>query len=1045
MLITDLVILKEGGNSRAVDLNSPDLSAKSPARDYTMTNGETKPAFAEKLDLHKFSRAKVAKACIELFMVLNNKFYKFTQENKNFPANKKHKDTTGEETIHFKTPEYLWPDVSQITDKHIFSGSSEAFFDSGISDQEFVNHKKSVGDLDLTVPEEHLIPLWFMLKDMENQDITPSFRYVGQQKISASALVDQINAVWEYHDANGSTLLQADFEAAEFLDNKPSDWARFSHSSSWVDTSNSIKGVFHKYLMSAIANASSKVPNGMLVTGSSKVGDAKKVEELTNKALVLQNQLPTIKDKIQQKTIKDQLKALEKEIKDNLQNIKPSLSGGQPKTDLAMHSFSVIRGLRQKVEALRDPDTNQPIILPDFGKAAYKEIQTKDQKPGDFTTKPNEIFEKMFGHYPSEDESKQFRSYIGLLNLLKANVEKHQYLQGIFNYFFTKCWGNTPSGYLTATNDITILPGTGQALERADYTLDKQIKIAAYSRFIAVFPDLKPPEEVMKKVDELYYGDDGLVYKTKRAVGDDELTESTVLKESTDTMLDLSVPSAIKAISDKKGNIIPEKAAAFLNHYYVITEKYDGVKYAAIRRNNEYNPEKPEENWIISYKGRIQYFSEFKDVDNANIKSHSHGISQFKLVWDHIKENHKNCAEIPQGLELLVEFIMKKNTVMSRYDSNHGLFLIAASISKIKQNGDKVITQPIESMDQNKAEYAKMLKLDLPPVIFAGKMGSISEFKAGIQNKNLEHQFNTLIANKRISDPVDLFQFITNCFTGFKSTLGGKPEGVVLSGNGGLFKIQRDDQLNRAARDEVKYAWDDTDPEVEKKFKADISKYADKFYDALREKDWLDKPLEAQLEFLGKFIYSAKIPITHTKRNLHQIQDLIYMAVRTRLLKEQPEANNALCLGKIRIFTRMHEHILKTMDIRYNKVVLCLVTGKDNPVPVDLRERMVKACCPNVEITYSSTGNIKAILNKIPFNITAIFCGSDRKDQYMSQVANMGIKVEEIPRQVGSENDVSTTRCVEALKSNDLEAFKKLTPEGVWPFFKELKAIFAPE
>jgi len=221
-------IISEGGNSRAL------------TPDGEVMDWHGKPALAQKMNLKKHGRSNVKNAFVEMFANLNKLF------KKNYG-------------------EFIWEDFNIITSGHAFNGSSESFFDPDIDDAKYTKFKPSVGDIDVSVPKEHMNNIWELLKALEGKSLTKNITYVGNNKKTPSAIGEQINAVFEYKDKIGSVLGQIDFEASEFENKRPSEWAKFSHSSDWADIQSGIKGVMHKFFLQAMASSTSPIPNSVLL------------------------------------------------------------------------------------------------------------------------------------------------------------------------------------------------------------------------------------------------------------------------------------------------------------------------------------------------------------------------------------------------------------------------------------------------------------------------------------------------------------------------------------------------------------------------------------------------------------------------------------------------------------------------------------------------------------------------------------------------------------------------------------------------------------
>jgi hypothetical protein len=144
----------------------------------------------------------------------------------------------------FRKP--LWsPEL--LSSGEFLSGSSLHFFNvKGIPDETFVAKKPTVGDMDTMVDKELELELREFLTENEDKQIGPSILR-GFQRGN-----EQFSSLWELQDP--PIKVQIDFEFVEFVNNKPTDWARFSHSSSWDDLQSGVKGVFHKLLIQAFTS-----------------------------------------------------------------------------------------------------------------------------------------------------------------------------------------------------------------------------------------------------------------------------------------------------------------------------------------------------------------------------------------------------------------------------------------------------------------------------------------------------------------------------------------------------------------------------------------------------------------------------------------------------------------------------------------------------------------------------------------------------------------------------------------------------------------------
>ena len=140
------------------------------------------------------------------------------------------------------------PKGEAINDRSAFAGSSKAFMDPSISDEEHNTYKKKVGDVDIMVPHQHGDSLSSLLK--------PGQKY-GNYSIVGSKKAGSQNLVLARH--KDGQVQQFDMEPSTYEGNRPSEWNQFSHSSDWGDVKSGVKGAFHKLMLAAMTSANGKV------------------------------------------------------------------------------------------------------------------------------------------------------------------------------------------------------------------------------------------------------------------------------------------------------------------------------------------------------------------------------------------------------------------------------------------------------------------------------------------------------------------------------------------------------------------------------------------------------------------------------------------------------------------------------------------------------------------------------------------------------------------------------------------------------------------
>ncbi len=310
-------LLKEGGNVRV----------------HTSSGNFVQ---ADKIDLNTFSRTDLVHKLLDFFHNLNLKF----------------------QTI-AKKP--LWPLSEDINNGHIFNGSSEHFFNLNISDDDFKKHKPRVGDIDVTVPDENKELLFAFLKKIEGKKITSDISFIG----SKQDIVGEGHQINSLIRINKQLNIQIDFEFSSYKDNKPSSFAKFSHSSDWEDIKQGFKGVLHKYLLQSIVS----------------ISDIKREDEA-----VLLTPASTY------------------------DNIK--VSKRFPEKGLTFKKFSVGRGLRANAYTTIIGPDGQTLRI--NNKIAYKEKPTAEST---YIQEPLEIAKQIFGSEFLPSEMRKFNSFVGLIEL----------------------------------------------------------------------------------------------------------------------------------------------------------------------------------------------------------------------------------------------------------------------------------------------------------------------------------------------------------------------------------------------------------------------------------------------------------------------------------------------------------------------------------------------------------------------------------------------------------------------------------------------------
>jgi hypothetical protein len=343
----------EGGNAPVIDRNT----------------GETLHS-AEKINVKEIGRDRLRKELIKVFEAIN----------KNFEE---------------EYDEPIWHDFSVITNGTAFNGSSTHLFDPKVSSADYVKHKGSTGDVDVTVPKEKLPKIFELFAKHENEDITNEFHYLGQNKRKFYG--HQINAVFQLKKPK--TNVQIDFEGVDYNENhSPTEFSKFGHNSAWEDIQQGIKGMAHKLLLQNLARALSKMGDVVVLTPSSPSEPADKIK------------------------------------------ISSSASHAAP-TNIA---FSVDLGTREKYAPAVDSKGNQVYVN---GKPAFRELKTTDSK---YHKDIDVIYTMIFKKKPSKDgkDLKKFHSFTGVLSLLKTHKVSEEMIQNMFKSLIEKdFFGKGAQGY----------------------------------------------------------------------------------------------------------------------------------------------------------------------------------------------------------------------------------------------------------------------------------------------------------------------------------------------------------------------------------------------------------------------------------------------------------------------------------------------------------------------------------------------------------------------------------------------------------------------
>lgn len=321
--------LFEGGNARITDRESGEILVRS-----------------QKIDLKKFDRSELVESILEMLQKLNQMFKK-------------------------KYGKEIWKDLEILRSGHAFSGSSEFFIDQKISDQEFLKFKPFMGDIDVIIPENLSEDFREFMPSLAGRKITSSMTYLGQDRVDFKSTW---LGIFNYKSADGELNLQIDFEFGEWdvKQQSPTEWAKFSHGSSWEDIKQGMKGVHHKFLIINLTRALSKRDDVIIATPASTPEKIRLV------------------------------------------------SGKKAESTPRMLAFSVDKGLRFKYKQMEDENA-KPIRI--NKKIVFQEVPAS--KSEYYKTIP-QIFSHIFGENPTKKEIEDFKSFEGLIKIAKDRLSKEE-------------------------------------------------------------------------------------------------------------------------------------------------------------------------------------------------------------------------------------------------------------------------------------------------------------------------------------------------------------------------------------------------------------------------------------------------------------------------------------------------------------------------------------------------------------------------------------------------------------------------------------------
>lgn len=283
-----------------------------------------------------------------------------------------------------------------IENGFVFNGSSQYLMSGDAKYKELAKYKSGFGDIDVIVPKEKLDTMEAYLDNIDDRKVewTPTpenkvsknFYYVGRTK-NQRALAGQTVTLWYY--APVKQVVQIDFEGDEMtLDpqgfEKPSEWNKFIKDSPWQDLTAGIKGLAGAILLRGLTRAATALPNAVYVTNSTALkiqsGELKSLVNTKGKSMVSTNAIHSL---LSQYTL--------------------NTSGS---------GHAGVRKAYRLVAKNMDHEGKKVDV--------YTDIAASESKPEDRINSVNKVFELIFKRKPSGQDVENFRSYVGLLTLMKT-------------------------------------------------------------------------------------------------------------------------------------------------------------------------------------------------------------------------------------------------------------------------------------------------------------------------------------------------------------------------------------------------------------------------------------------------------------------------------------------------------------------------------------------------------------------------------------------------------------------------------------------------
>jgi phosphopantetheine adenylyltransferase len=164
-----------------------------------------------------------------------------------------------------------------------------------------------------------------------------------------------------------------------------------------------------------------------------------------------------------------------------------------------------------------------------------------------------------------------------------------------------------------------------------------------------------------------------------------------------------------------------------------------------------------------------------------------------------------------------------------------------------------------------------------------------------------------------------------------------------------------------------------------------------------------------------------------------------------------------IVVGRFTVLTKAHLELMnRAAHLSADMVVVCIVMGEKtsldtdrNPTSFDMRKEMIDASFSlphrTVKVTSSFIGELVSVCRDADVEPKYIVIGPDRREEMTKQVdtfkkdLKLTIQVKGQDTVLGPQYRASNVRA--AIRNDDVETFKKLTPVGEWKLWSKLRKV----